>query len=71
MLRYKLYDSLIPYFVNNSDEPIDFMIEREKFEYREIPPKSFVKLSGVYEGWWFDWSNQINLYFKTAGRSFT
>lgn len=60
----------IPYFINNSDEPIDFMLEREKFEYKDIPPKSFVELSGIYELWCFDWSNQINLHFKTGGKEF-
>ena len=57
----------IPYFINNSDEPIELIVEREKFEYKNIPSKSYVKLEDIYDSWWFDWSNQINLYLKTAG----
>ena len=58
----------IPYFINNSDEPIDFMLQDGKHEYKNIPPKSFVEIFFRYQSWWFDWSNQINLYFKTGGK---
>ena len=56
----------IPYFINNSTSPIELMLEREKYEYKDIPAKSYVKLSEIYEMWWFDWTNQINLYLKTG-----
>ena len=57
----------VPYFINNSNRPIELMLEMEKYRYKNIPPKSFVRLSGIYEMWWFDWSNQINLHLKTGG----
>jgi hypothetical protein len=59
----------IPYFVNNSNKLIEIMVEREKFEYRNIFPKRYVRLEGIYESWWFDWSNQINLNIKYGDKN--
>lgn len=56
------------YFINNSNESIEMMLENEKFEQKEIGPKSYVKLHSMYFDWDFDWSNQINIYLKTGGQ---
>jgi len=41
------------------------MIEKEKYKYRDIPPRSSVSLHTYYYEWEFDWSNQINIFIKT------
>lgn len=60
---YQMYAS---YFVNDSDDPIELMVDGETEEHRNIPPRSFVRLKGhFYHEWEFDFPNKINLYIKT------
>ena len=59
-----------PYFVNNSDEPIELMRVEGSDEYKDIAPRSFVKLHFRYQDWYFDWVNEINIYLKTKDEEF-
>ncbi len=59
-----------PYFVNNSDEPIDLMRVGASDEYKDIAPRSFVKFHFRYLDWDFDWVNEINVYIKTKDQEF-
>ena len=59
-----------PYFVNNSDEPIELMRVGGSNEYKDIPPRSFVKFHFRYLDWYFDWTNEINVYIKTKDEEF-
>ena len=53
------------YFINNSSEPIELMIEGGEHEYKDIESKSTIFVKSYFD-WDFDWSNQINIYLKTG-----
>jgi len=59
-----------PYFINNSNENIELMIEDGESEYRDIQARSFVGLSTGYYDWEFDWEISINIYIKTVSKEF-
>jgi hypothetical protein len=60
---YQMYAS---YFINESDDSIELMVDGETEEHRNIPPRSFVRLNRYfYHEWEFDFPNKINLYIKT------
>lgn len=59
-----------PYFVNNSDKPIEFMRVGVSKEYKNIAPRSYLKIGRFYFDWDFDWVNEINLYLKTKDEEF-
>jgi hypothetical protein len=59
-----------PYFVNNSDEPIESICVGNSEEYKNIASRSYLKIRRFYFDWDFDWVNEINIYLKTNDKEF-